>query len=74
MKKLASLLLALVMIMSCIPAMAAMEGELTGGSITINDAIPGQVYNAYQILYLESYSDPNPTNPDDGAYQPSAGS
>lgn len=56
MKKLASLLLALVMIVSCIPAMAAMEGELAGGSITIKDAFPGQTYDAYQILYLESYN------------------
>lgn len=56
MKKLSSLLLALVMILAMsVPAFAA-EGKLTGGSITINDAVPGQTYNAFQILYLESYS------------------
>ena len=35
---------------------AAQEGTLTGGSITINDAVPGQTYKVYQILYLESYN------------------
>lgn len=55
-KKLASVLLALVMVFSMsVTAFAAQEGELTGGSITIKDAVPGQTYNAYQILYLESY-------------------
>jgi len=57
MKKFMSLVLALVMVMAMmVPAMAAMEGTLTGGSITINDAIEGQTYRAYQILYLESYN------------------
>lgn len=56
MKKLSSLLLALFMILAMsVPAFAA-EGNLTGGSITIDNAVPGQTYNAYQILYLESYS------------------
>lgn len=56
MKKLSSLLLALVMILAMsVPAFAA-DGNLTGGSITIDNAVPGQTYNAYQILYLESYS------------------
>lgn len=41
---------------------AAQEGTLGGGSITINDAVPGQNYSAYQILYLESY------NAQDNAY------
>ena len=63
MKKLASVLLALVMALALTAtAFAAQEGPLTGGSITINDAVPGQTYNAYQILYLESY------NKDSGAY------
>ena len=56
-KKLASVLLALVMALALTAtAFAAQEGPLTGGSITINDAVPGQTYNAYQILYLESYN------------------
>lgn len=56
MKKLVSMLLALMMILGlATTAFAAQEGTLTGGSITINDAISGQTYSAYQILYLESY-------------------
>ena len=62
-KKFASLLLALVMAFAlATTAFAAQEGTLTGGSITINDAVPEQTYKAYQILYLESY------NKDTGAY------
>lgn len=57
MKKLASLLLALVMVFAMgTTAFAAQEGELTGGSITINNAVKDQTYSIYQILYLESYS------------------
>ena len=68
-RKLASLLLALVMVLSlATTAFAAQEGTLTGGSITINNAVPGQVYKAYQILYLESY------NKDTGAYSYKANS
>ena len=56
MKKLASLLLALVMVFAMgTTAFAAQEGELTGGSITIDNAVSGQTYSIYQILYLESY-------------------
>ena len=62
-KKLFSLALAFIMAMALMtPAFATQEGTLTGGSITINDAVPGQVYKAYQILYLESY------NADSNAY------
>lgn len=56
MKKLAGLLLALVMVFTMTStAFAAQEGTLTGGSITIDNAVEGQTYSAYQILYLESY-------------------
>ena len=55
-KKLVCLLLALVMVFAMSATVfAAQEGPLTGGSITINDAVPNQTYDAYQILYLESY-------------------
>lgn len=69
MKKIASLLLALVMVLTMTTtAFAAQEGELTGGTITIKNAVEGQKYNAYQILYLESY------NADTGAYSYKANS
>lgn len=56
-KKLAGLLLALVMVFAMgSTAFAAQEGELTSGSITIDNAVKGQIYSVYQILYLESYS------------------
>ena len=58
-KKLASILLALVMALA-LTATAFAEGET--GSITINDAVVGQTYTIYQILDLESY------NKDSGAY------
>ncbi len=55
-KKLFSLLLTVVMVLSLtVAASAKQEGNLTGGSITIQDAVPGQTYEAYQIMYLESY-------------------
>lgn len=55
-KKLASLLLALVLVLGLTTtAFAAQGGDLTGGSITIDNAVKGQTYSIYQILYLESY-------------------
>lgn len=55
-RRIASLLLALVMVFAlATTAFAAQEGQKDGGSITINDAVSGQTYNAYQILYIESY-------------------
>ena len=52
-KKLASVLLALVMALA-LTATAFAEGET--GSITINDAVVDQTYTIYQILDLESYN------------------
>ena len=61
--KLFAMALALIMVMALtVPAMAAQEGDLAGGSITINNAVDKETYDLYQILYLESY------NPDTGAY------
>ncbi len=69
MKKIASLLLALIMVFGLTTAsFAAMEGELTSGSITITNPAEGQTYNAYHILYLESY------NAESGAYSYKANS
>lgn len=53
-RKLVSLLLAVVLTLG-LAALGYAEGAT--GSITINDAVPGQVYKAYQILYLESYNE-----------------
>ena len=53
MKKLASILLVLIMVLTV--ATTAFAAETTG-SITINDAIVGQTYTVYQILDLESYN------------------
>ena len=52
-KKLASVLLALVMALA-LTATAFAAGET--GSITINDAVKDQTYTIYQILDLESYN------------------
>ena len=57
-RKIFSLVLALAMVMGlATTAFAVGEGETTTkpGSITITNALGGETYNAYQILYLESY-------------------
>ena len=52
MKKTLSILLALVLLLALsVPAMAAGEG-----TITIDNAVKGQTYTIYEILYLESYN------------------
>lgn len=56
MRKLFTILLAVMLIMSLAATVSATpEGTLTGGSITIKDAVSGHTYNAYQLMYLESY-------------------
>lgn len=53
MKRFLAILLAVVMTVGvCLPAYAAEEK----GSITIDDAVVGQEYTVYQLLYLESYN------------------
>lgn len=56
-RKILSLVLALVMVMGLATTAFAEEGggTTTNGSITITNALKGETYNAYQILYLESY-------------------
>lgn len=52
MKKTLSVLLALVLLLALsVPAMA-----IGGGTITIDNAVVGQTYTIYEILYLESYN------------------
>ena len=54
-----SLVLALAMVMGLATTAFAEEGEGTTtkpGSITIANALKDETYNAYQILYLESYN------------------
>ena len=56
-KKLAGLLLAMIMVFSMSTVAFAAQGTNdNSGSITINDAVEGHTYNAYQILMLESYN------------------
>ena len=55
-KRILAMVLAVIMVMSlATTAFATMEGSLTGGTITITNAVDGNTYSAYQILYLESY-------------------
>lgn len=57
MKELLTLFVALVMALAlALPTFAVQQGELTGGRITIKNALPGKTYTIYQILYLESYN------------------
>ena len=57
-RKILSLVLALAMVMGLATTAFAEEGgeTTTNGSITIENALGGETYNAYQILYLESYN------------------
>ena len=55
-KKLLGLLLALTLSLTlCLPAFAKGTND-NSGSITINDAVEGHTYKAYQIFVLESYN------------------
>ena len=61
-RKILNLVLALAMVMGLATTAFAKEGEGTTtepGSITITNALSGETYNAYQILYLESYDAKN---------------
>ena len=60
-RKILSLVLALAMVMGLATTAFAeeREGTTTNGSITITNALKGETYKAYQILYLESYDAEN---------------
>lgn len=63
MKKMFAVVLALVMAMALsVTAFAASGTNTNDGTITINNAVPGETYSIYQILKLESY------DTDAGAY------
>lgn len=51
-KKLTSLLVAMLMVLG----MASTAFAIDGGSITIDNAVEGQTYSIYEILSLESYN------------------
>ena len=58
-RKILSLVLALVMVMGLAATAFAEDGEgatTKTGRITITNALKGETYHAYQILYLESYN------------------
>lgn len=64
-RKLASLLLAMILVLCAVtPAMAGTNDN--SGSVTINNAVVGQKYTIYQILVLESYSGVGTETDEDG--------
>ncbi|MDE6997176.1 MAG: SpaH/EbpB family LPXTG-anchored major pilin [Oscillospiraceae bacterium] len=71
-KKLASLVLALVMALAlAAPAWASSGIYGNNGSITIDNAVEGQTYSVYQMFQLESYSDVTTENDADIGTVPS---
>ena len=58
-KKIAAIMLSVIMVLGMASVVSAGEGETaapTGnGKITITNAIPSQTYKIYRILELESY-------------------
>lgn len=68
-KKLASLMLALLMVMAMsVTAFAANSDETSKGKITIQNTIKDAQYSIYRIFYLESFTDDTPNNNTDGSY------
>lgn len=58
MKKIAAIILSVMMVLGMCSVVGAKgtSGTSTTGSITINNAAPGETYNIYRILDLESFS------------------
>lgn len=56
MKKMLAMVMAVMMVLSM-----AITTSAAGGSITIEDAVEGQTYSAYQILHLERYDEETDT-------------
>lgn len=72
-KKIAAIMLSVMMVLGMCSVVGAEETETTSGTsaykgkITIDNAIVGQTYRIYQILELESFSDKT-TKPNTGNY------
>lgn len=66
-KKITAIMLSIMMVLgmsSVVSAAGATSGMSSAvkGKITISDAVPGQTYNIYKILDLESYDATDPNN------------
>lgn len=70
-KKITAIMLSIMMVLGMSSVVSAAGTTTSGtsstvtGKITINNAVPGQTYNIYKILDLESY---DATDPDNGHY------
>lgn len=54
-KKIAAIMLSVMMVLGMCSVVGAADGSTGTGKITINNAVVGQTYNIYKILDLESY-------------------
>ena len=55
-KKIAAIMLSIMMVLGMASVVSASEGDTGNGTITITNAIPKQTYKIYRILELESYN------------------
>jgi fimbrial isopeptide formation D2 family protein/LPXTG-motif cell wall-anchored protein len=55
MKNIFAVFFAVIMVLSMVTAVSAQEQAANKGSITIDNAVPGQTYTIYRIFDLESY-------------------
>ena len=72
-KKIAAIMLSVMMVLGMASMVSADETEsgtstANTGTITINNAIPGQTYKIYKILELESFSGKSSTGTNTGNY------
>ena len=55
-KKIAAIMLSIMMVLGMASVVSAREGDTGNGTITITNAIPKQTYKIYRILELESHN------------------
>lgn len=55
-KKIAAIMLSIMMVLGMASVVSASEGDTGNGTITITNAIPKQTYKIYRILELESHN------------------